>query len=55
MYDHPYCIDLVLKTRTKLLQFLDESTFYKAERILSRLPVDGKLDKRTDARSAEIM
>jgi len=35
-------IDAVLKTKSKLLQFLDESTFYKAERILSRLPVDSK-------------
>lgn len=35
-------IDVVLKTKVKLLQFLDESTSYKAERILSRLPVDSK-------------
>ncbi|KAG0022469.1 Vam6/Vps39-like protein [Entomortierella chlamydospora] len=38
--------DSVQKTRTKLLQFLDESTFYKAERILSRLPVDGCFEER---------
>ena len=33
---------VVIKTKAKLLQFLDESTSYKAERILSRLPVDSK-------------
>ncbi|KAG0044852.1 Vam6/Vps39-like protein [Gryganskiella cystojenkinii] len=37
---------IVLKTRAKLLQFLDQSTFYKAERILSRLPVDGCYEER---------
>ncbi|KAF9984824.1 Vam6/Vps39-like protein [Mortierella antarctica] len=34
------------KTKTKLLRFLDESTFYKAERILSRLPVDSCYEER---------
>ncbi|KAF9960501.1 Vam6/Vps39-like protein [Mortierella alpina] len=34
------------KTKAKLLQFLDESTFYKAERILSRLPVDSCYEER---------
>ncbi|KAI1318862.1 Vacuolar morphogenesis protein 6 [Mortierella claussenii] len=38
--------DTVQNTRAKLLQFLDESTFYKAERILSRLPVDGCYEER---------
>ena len=35
--------DAVQETRAKMLDFLNESTFYKAERILSRLPVDGRL------------
>ncbi|KAI7829554.1 vacuolar sorting protein 39 domain 2-domain-containing protein [Gamsiella multidivaricata] len=34
------------RTRAKLLQFLDESKFYKAELILSRLPVDGCYEER---------
>ncbi|KAF9585929.1 Vacuolar morphogenesis protein 6 [Lunasporangiospora selenospora] len=38
--------DSVHKTRLKLLQFLDESTNYKAERILSRLPVDSCYEER---------
>ncbi|KAG0294172.1 Vam6/Vps39-like protein [Linnemannia gamsii] len=38
--------DEVLKTKAKLLQFLDESTSYKAERILSRLPVDSCYEER---------
>ncbi|KAG0343692.1 Vam6/Vps39-like protein [Podila humilis] len=38
--------ETVQATRTKLLQFLDESTFYKAERILSRLPVDSCYEER---------
>ncbi|KAF8975925.1 Vam6/Vps39-like protein [Entomortierella lignicola] len=36
----------VQNTRIKLLQFLDQSTCYKAERILSRLPVDGCYEER---------
>ncbi|KAG0220533.1 Vacuolar morphogenesis protein 6 [Mortierella sp. GBA43] len=36
----------VNKTRAKMLYFLNESTFYKAERILSRLPVDGCYEER---------
>ncbi|KAF9438235.1 Vam6/Vps39-like protein [Entomortierella beljakovae] len=36
----------VQKTRSNLLEFLDDSTFYKAERILSRLPVDGCYEER---------
>ncbi|KAG0036291.1 Vam6/Vps39-like protein [Podila clonocystis] len=38
--------ETVQKTKAKLLQFLDESTFYKAERILSRLPVDSCYEER---------
>ncbi|KAF9156153.1 Vacuolar morphoproteinsis protein 6 [Linnemannia schmuckeri] len=38
--------DVMLKTKAKLLQFLDESTSYKAERILSRLPVDSCYEER---------
>ncbi|KAG0322530.1 Vam6/Vps39-like protein, partial [Dissophora globulifera] len=38
--------DAVQTSRTKLLEFLDESTFYKAERILSRLPTDGCYEER---------
>ncbi|KAF9913772.1 Vacuolar morphogenesis protein 6 [Lobosporangium transversale] len=34
--------EAVKNTRVKLLQFLDKSKFYKAERILSRLPLDGE-------------
>ncbi|CAO3612687.1 unnamed protein product [Cunninghamella echinulata] len=33
-------------TRTKLLHFLIESTYYKAEKILSRLPFDDLFDER---------
>ncbi|KAG0198890.1 Vam6/Vps39-like protein [Mortierella sp. GBA30] len=36
----------VLKTKAKLLQFLNESSFYKAERILSRLPIDSCYEER---------
>ncbi|KAG0263458.1 Vam6/Vps39-like protein [Mortierella polycephala] len=36
----------VHRTKAKLLQFLDESTCYKAERILSRLPVDSCYEER---------
>ncbi|KAF9941848.1 Vacuolar morphogenesis protein 6, partial [Modicella reniformis] len=36
----------VNKTRKKMLDFLNESTCYKAERILSRLPVDGCYEER---------
>ncbi|KAF9362961.1 Vam6/Vps39-like protein [Mortierella sp. NVP85] len=38
--------DAVQETRAKMLDFLNESTFYKAERILSRLPVDGCYEER---------
>ncbi|KAG0012682.1 Vam6/Vps39-like protein [Podila clonocystis] len=38
--------ETVQKTKAKLLRFLDESTFYKAERILSRLPVDSCYEER---------
>ncbi|KAG0231170.1 Vacuolar morphogenesis protein 6 [Actinomortierella wolfii] len=36
----------VAATRAKLLKFLDESTYYKAERILGRLPVDSCYEER---------
>ncbi|ORZ13809.1 vacuolar sorting protein 39 domain 2-domain-containing protein [Lobosporangium transversale] len=38
--------EAVKNTRVKLLQFLDKSKFYKAERILSRLPLDGCFEER---------
>lgn len=35
--------DLLLETRKKLISFLEQSPFYRAEKMLSRFPSDGNI------------